>query len=188
MFGDQSAWLVCCQLARNPSFSIASELVGLLGTEAELAQLRQAFDAAPTPELLWALGLSGRRVGLDACVEHFDDDDDLTREAAREGLSVAAGRGFASVSEAKSWLEQRGASRSLGGAERGPAQVLAVLAEAPDRLRRALARELRIRSRGRVHLDPGALPHAWRSQLDAPLSIDFDRGFPWTDAELGDGP
>jgi hypothetical protein len=185
LFANNSAWLVCHQLARNPSFPGAAELVGLLGTDAEIDKLRVALDSSPTPALLRGLGLSGRRVPLEACVVHFDDDDTQLRAAARECLEFAAGRGFASSPEANTWLDGQSPSRLLNGAARSSAQVLATLADAELPLRAAISRELRVRSRGRLHLDVDTLPEAWRRQLeqlgadDSFAAIDFERGFPW---------
>jgi len=66
------------------------------------------------------------------------------------------------------------------------AVVLDQLRTAPLSTRRALARELRLRSGGDVHLYCGALPQAWHRQVEdlaarAELldAIDFEAGFPW---------
>lgn len=187
LFANNSAWLVCHQLARNPSFPIAAELVGLLGTEPELSAMRRALDASPTPSLLRGLGLSGRRSNLDACVARFDDEDAELHAAARACLGFAAGRGFESGAEAREWLDAQTHARLLGGGPRSSAQVLKTLATADLPLRRAIARELRVRSRARLHLDVDTLPDAWRRQLErlgasgVLGTIDFERGFPWSD-------
>ncbi|KIG17595.1 Outer membrane protein, OmpA/MotB family protein [Enhygromyxa salina] len=185
LFANNSAWLVCHQLARNPSFPGAAELAGLLGTQAEIEKLCAALVASPTPALLRGLGLSGRHVVLDVCVGHFDDEDADMAAAARASLQAAAGRSFADAPEAKTWLAAQPSARLLGGAVRSGKQVLATLASAQPPLRRAIARELRLRTRARVHLDVDTLPDAWRHQIEqlshneAFGAIDFDRGFPW---------
>jgi hypothetical protein len=190
LFANNSAWLICRQLARNPSFPVAAELVGLLGTATDIDALRGALDTSGSPALLRGLGLSGRRVALDACVTRFDDEDPGTRAAARECLGYAAGQPFESAPEARAWLDKHEIPRLLGSAARTPAQVLAALADADLPLRRTIARELRVRSGGRLHLDVDTLPEAWRRQLerlgqtDSFAAIDFERGFPW--ARLGD--
>ncbi len=164
--GDPSAWLVCRQLARNPSFPVAAQLVGLLGTEAEIAEQCRAFESAPTPELLAGLGLSGRPVALQVCIDHFDDRDPIIQATARTALTLAAKTNFASADDARAWLRAQTHPRLLGGERRSAAAVLAQLAIADEPTRRALARELRIRSRGRVHLDATLLPHAFAQQLE----------------------
>jgi hypothetical protein len=182
-FGNQSAWLVCRQLARNPNFPAAAQLVGLLGTEAEITEQCQAFETAPTAQLLAGLGLSGRPVVLRACVERFDDPDLELRETARATLTLAAGSAFESMTAARTWLASQQYPRILGGTRRWAAQVTAVLGTASEPLRDLLARELRIRSRGKVHVDASLLPHAFARQLvlvkERVAEIDFDRGFPW---------
>ena len=177
-FADPSAWLVCRQLARNPGFPVAAQLVGLLGTEAEIAEQCRAFESAPMPELLTGLGLSGRPIVLRACIDRFDDADPKLAEAARAALTLAAGSSFASASDARTWLAKQSHPRLLGGARRSAAQVLATLATTNEPTRRAFARELRIRSRGRVHLDPTLLPHAFAQQLEQlePLLTNLDFG------------
>jgi hypothetical protein len=183
-FGNQSAWLVCRQLARNPSFPAAAQLVGLLGTEDEIAEQCRVLEAAPTASLLAGLGLSGRPVVLRACVERFDDPDLELREAARATLTLAAGSSFESSASAGTWLSSQQDPRLLAGTRRGAAQVTAALGTVSEALRRSVARELAIRSRGQVHVDPSLLPHAFARQLaqiqDRVASIDFDRGFPWS--------
>jgi hypothetical protein len=184
-FGNQSAWLVCRQLARNPGFPGAAQLVGLLGTDAEITEQCRAFESAPTPELLAGLGLSGRPVVLRACVERFDDPEAKLREAARAALTLAAGSAFESVTQARTWVASQ-EQRVLGGGQRSASKVLAVLEDASESTRRLLARELRIRSRGRLHVDPSLLPRAFARQLEhvqpRVSDIDFDRGFPWVDS------
>jgi hypothetical protein len=183
VFGNQSAWLVCRQLARNPSFPAAAQLVGLLGTEAEITEQCRTFEL--TPELLAGLGLSGRPVVLRACVERFDDPDLALRETARATLTLAAGSAFESTTAAQTWLASQQYPRILGGTRRWAAQVTAVLGTASEPLRSLLARELRVRSRGKVHVDASLLPHAFARQLvlvkEGVAEIDFDRGFPWWD-------
>jgi hypothetical protein len=183
-FGNQSAWLVCRQLARNPSFPAAAQLVGLLGTESEINEQCRAFEAAPTAELLAGLGLSGRPVVLRACVERFEDPDLELRKAAHATLTLASGSSFGSLADARTWLSSQQHPRVLDGTRRWAAQITAVLGTASEPLRRLLARELRIRSRGQVHVDASLLPHAFARQLaqvkERVAEIDFERGFPWS--------
>lgn len=183
-FGDQAAWLVCRQLARNPNFPAAAQLVGLLGTESEIIEQCRAFEAAPTAELLAGLGLSGRPIVLRACVERFEDPDPQLRQAAHDALTLAAGSAFASLTDARTWLSSQQQPRILGGTRRWAMQVTAVLRTASEPLRRLLARELRIRSRAKVHVDASLLPHAFAQQLaqvkQRVAEIDFERGFPWS--------
>lgn len=183
-FGNQSAWLVCRQLARNPSFPAAAQLVGLLGTEAEITEQCRAFESAPTAELLAGLGLSGRPVVLAACIARFDDPDVELRAAAHATLTLAAGSTFAASEHAQTWLSSQQHPRVLGGTRRWAAQVTAVLGTASEPLRRLLARELRIRSRGHVHVDASLLPYAFARQLaqvkERVAELDFERGFPWS--------
>lgn len=181
---NQSAWLMCRQLARNPSFPVAAELVALLGSEAEVAALCQSLDAEALPALLRALALSGRPVALRRCVARFDDPDADLREAARAGLALANGRSFADAAAARDWLDGLdGATRWLGGRPRTGVQVIEALRNADVATRRALARELSIRSRGRIHVDAELLPDAMQRQLDGVQAevdgLDLDRGFPW---------
>src|SRR5690606_22968479 len=181
VFAEQSAWLVCRQLARNPTFPRAAELVGLLGSEGELAALSQAAGVGGSASLLWGLGLSGRKVALEVCAAALDDRE--LRAAAGAALAIACGREFGSADEAREWLGARASStRMIGGAPRTLAALARILAESESLpLRRALARELRIRARGRVVLTPQLRAQAWRRQLDAllELDVDLDRDFPW---------
>jgi hypothetical protein len=183
-FGNQSAWLVCRQLARNPRFPAAAQLVGLLGTEAEITEQCRAFEATPNAELLTGLGLSGRPVVLRACVDRLEDPDLALREAAHAALTLAAGSAFESSTAARTWLASQQHPRILAGSRRWAGQVTAVLGTASPPLRHVLARELRIRSRGQVHVDASLLPHAFARQLvrvkEGAAQIDFDRGFPWS--------
>ncbi|PRP99361.1 hypothetical protein ENSA7_64030 [Enhygromyxa salina] len=186
LFANNSAWLVCHQLARNPSFPSAAELVGLLGTEAEVTKLCATLDGSPTPGLLRGLGLSGRPAVLEICALRFEDENTELRAAARASLQIAAGRSFDAGPEAKTWLAAQSSARLLGGAARSNAQVLATLASADVPVRRALARELVVRSRGRLHLDVDTSPAAWRRQLEqldgatGLPALDLERGFPWS--------
>lgn len=183
-FGNESAWLVCRQLARNPSFPAAAQLVGLLGTEAEVTEQCRALEFAPTAELLGGLGLSGRPVVLRACVARFEDPDPKLREAAHAMLTLAAGSAFESITNAQTWLASQQHPRMLGGKRRWAAQVTAVLGTADDPLRRLLTRELRIRSQTKLHVDASLAPDAFARQLaqvkECVAEIDFDRGFPWS--------
>lgn len=181
---NQSAWLMCRQLARNPSFPAAAELVALLGSEAEVAALCQSLDAEAVPALLRALALSGRPVALRCCVARFEDPDAGLREAARAGLALASGRSLDDAAAARDWLDDLdAATRWLGGRPRTGAQVIEALRSTDVATRRALARELSIRSRGRVHVDADLLPDAMQRQLDGVQAdvdgLDLDRGFPW---------
>jgi hypothetical protein len=120
---------------------------------------------------------------LRACIDRFDDADSKLREVARAALTLAAGSRFESAAQARTWLLAQPHPRLLGGAPRTAAQLLAGLSTADEPMRRALARELRIRSRGRVHVDATLLPHAFARQLERlepqVLAIDFERGYPW---------
>lgn len=181
---NQSAWLMCRQLARNPSFPAAAELVALLGSEAEVASLCQSLDAEPLPALLRALALSGRPVALRRCVARFDEPDTGLRDAARAGLALASSRSFDDAAAARDWLDGLdAAARWLGGRPRTGVQMIEALRSADVATRRALARELSIRSRGRVHVDAELLPDAMQRQLDGVQAdvagLDLDRGFPW---------
>lgn len=180
-FAEQRAWLVCRQLARNPAFPRAAELVGLLGSQSEIVALCQAASAANSTSLLWGLGLSGRAVALQTCAAALADDE--LRADAQAALTLACGRELESADEARQWLAQAPASaRLIGGAPRtldAIAQTLAKTDSIP--LRRAIARELRIRSGGRVFLPAELRPRALRRQLDPlrRLDLDLDRDFPW---------
>jgi hypothetical protein len=179
-FGEQSAWLVCRQLARNPMFPRAAELVGLLGSETEAAQLGQAASIAGSAPLLWGIGLSGRPLALEACASALDDGE--LRNAAQAALALASGLAFDSPETAREWLAKQTAPRLIGGAPRTLAALASVL-QASDSLalRGAIARELRIRARGRVALTPELRPRAFRRQLDElrQLDLDLGRDFPW---------
>lgn len=183
-FGNQSTWLVCRQLARNPSYPEAAEFVGLLGTEAEVAALVESLETQATAQLLHGLALSGRPVALRACLARFDDPDDELRETARDGLTLAAGRPFVDVAAARNWVDGlAGATRWLGGSPRTGAQIVAALLRSDLSSRPALARELSIRSRSRIHVDVTLLTDALSREL-AGLgqdidAIEFERGFPW---------
>lgn len=181
VFAEQSAWLVCRQLARNPAFPRAAELVGLLGSEAELAQLCQAASVAGSAPILWGLGLSGRPLALEACAASLDDDE--LRSAAQAALALACGQAFDSPTEAREWLAGRAPGvRLIDGVPRTRDALARTLAGSDSpALRRAIARELRIRAGGRVVLTPELRPRAWRRQLDDLLALDVDlnRDFPW---------
>jgi hypothetical protein len=183
--GIQSAWLVCRQLARNPSFPAAAELAGLLSTEAELAVLLESLDAQATPQLLHGLTLSGRPAALRACIARFDDPDTELRAAARDGLMLAAGRSFDDAGAARQWVDGlTDAARWLGGSPRTGPQILDALTRANPSSRRALACELSIRSRARIHIDVTLLPDALARELSSRGedvgALELERGFPWT--------
>jgi hypothetical protein len=100
-------------------------------------------------------------------------------------LAIACGCELRSTSNARAWLAQPPAgARLIGGAPRtldAIARTLAAIDSLP--LRRAIARELKIRSGGRVALAAELRPRAFRRQLDAlrRLELDLDREFPWHD-------
>jgi hypothetical protein len=179
-FGEQSAWLVCRQLARNPAFPRAAELVGLLGSETEVAQLGQAVSIAASAPLLWGLGLSGRPLALEACASALDDGE--LRAAAQTALSLASGLVFESPEAAREWLAKQTAPRLINGAPRTLTALASALQDSDSlAFRRAVARELRIRTRGRVLSSPELRPRAYRRQLDELRQLDLDlaRDFPW---------
>ncbi|MFO7561756.1 MAG: hypothetical protein R6X02_03880 [Enhygromyxa sp.] len=181
VFAGQSAWLVCRQLARNPAFPRAAELVGLLGSMAEITALCQVASAANSAALLWGLGLSGRPEALQSCATTLDDDE--LRPAARAALALACGREFDSTASAQAWLGQAPASARLIGGEPRTLDAIARALSNSDSipLRQAIARELQIRSGGRVALAATLRPQAHRRQLDdlRRLELDLDRDFPW---------
>ena len=180
VFAEQSAWLVCRQLARNPAFPRAAELVGLLGSETEVAQLCQAASIAGSAPLVWGLGLSGRPIALEACAAALDDTE--LRAAASAALALALGRELDSPAAVREVVAKHDAPRLIGGAPRTLAALAKTLADTDSLpLRRAIARELRIRARGRVISTPELRPPAYRRQLDELRSLDLDlnRDFPW---------
>ena len=180
VFRQASAWMSCRQLARSPAHPRATELVALLGSAAEfgtLADARTTTDAA----LLWALGLAGRPELLAKRVAELEPDAEQ-RDAARSAFELATGVVFESADQARAWLAEQSAARLIGGEPRTLASVQRASSTHPSlALRRAIARELRIRTAGRVILAPDVFAQTWRERLAGVAELDLGLEFPWVE-------
>lgn len=155
--GLGQAWAAACGAIAGPEGSFrrrAIAWVAMLGDAAAHAALLSALRAAPTPALLWAAGLSGRREAVELAVELLAHPT-LGRLA---GEVVCAVAGLSSEDEAM-WLD-RGRNVGVEANEALPplqqdALDGALIPRADDHLRRPAAAPVRAWWRAR------------RDQLDA---------------------
>lgn len=107
--GLPGAWEAMCGEAFERRDQAALAWVGMLGDEAAHHRLLVELAATPTPELVWAVGLTGRIAAVDLVIELLDHP-----ELARLAGEVVCTIGGLSMTEDRFWLD-RGAP--VGGDE-----------------------------------------------------------------------
>ena len=144
-----SADLILKQAARDPDLPLACSLLAMLGADDDIAGLAAwAREEGAPSHAGWALGLSGRRVALDACVELVE-----TNESALEGVRVATGYLGGASGASDWWKEHRGefepGTRYLEGKPFSPEELQGGLGRFPA-IREELALALTIRDCVRI--------------------------------------
>jgi hypothetical protein len=172
MLGRPSALVVCKQAARDPLCPEACMLHAVLADEKELAALVEWGTRAGAPaHAAWALGYSGRRAGIEACLALLQGS---TEDVAYEALAgFRAATGFSGErGEAAAWWTQNQArfpaqTRYLRGRAANLETTKLAFRGADARLWESLRIELLVRSKGDVLLPTVGMPDQLSISVDA---------------------
>jgi hypothetical protein len=185
-FRQPAAWTQCKTASRDPVLPDACVLLAMLGSASEIKDLATWAGKPSAPAHVgWALGVSGRAVGIAACVERVGHSDAKLASEALAGFRHATGyRGPDAANEVRTWwaaaherfIEDR---RHVGGEAVTLASIRAALAQGSPVTRAALLLELQIRSPGRAPMPSVAWPARERAAIDALASREIDLDKAW---------
>ena len=185
-FRQPAAWTQCKTASRDPVLPDACVLFAMLGSASDVQDLATWASKPSAPAHVgWALGVSGRAVGIAACVERVGHTDAKIASEALAGFRHATGyRGSDSADEVRSWWatarERFPADRRhVGGEPLTIASIRSALAQGSPATRAALTLELQIRSPGRPLLPSVAWPTRERAAIDALASREIDLAQAW---------
>jgi hypothetical protein len=185
-FERPAPWLACKQASRDPALPEICLLYAMLAPAKELETLSTwAKQPAAPAHAGWALGVSGRRVGIEACLDRLDHADPDVAAKALAGFQHATGyKGSRSASAARDWWKANearfaGDKRHLHSELLTLASARRMLATGSRESRDALRLELLVRSGGRVRLPGVALPSREQKLLEELDRAEIDLARAW---------
>lgn len=92
LWGSRAAWELALASYKAPEAAGARLWIACLGDDRHVEALIPLLaDLELRPDVLWALGFSGRVPAVIACLALLDDDDELTRRLAGEAVAAILG-------------------------------------------------------------------------------------------------
>lgn len=92
LWGSRPAWELALQSYKAPEAAHARLWLACLGDDRHAEALVPLLETeALRPDVLWALGFSGRVPAVEACLEWLDADDETTRRLAGEAVAAIVG-------------------------------------------------------------------------------------------------
>jgi uncharacterized protein (TIGR02270 family) len=120
MWGSRAAWELALSTYKAADAASARLWIACLGDDRHVeALVRLLADPALRPEVVWALGFSGRVPAVLACLPLLDDADELTRRLAGEAVAAIVGL---SVEDEALWEEPAAAAIEAGAQGEAPEQ------------------------------------------------------------------